>query len=177
MGDLQLHEFAEDVSEIVDQSMKEAKIEKKLTTIRNIWSKMPVTFDCSNPECPLLGELGDVLERLDGDSLEMMGMTSQGRFIEFCKPVVDEWSGKLRAIDASLAIWQKVQANWCRLEPIFMQSDDIRSQLPDDSKRFEQMDNAFKELMMDASNSSLIVEVCCAEGREDALKNICEGID
>jgi len=177
LTDLQLHEFAEDVSEIVDQSVKEAKIDKKLKTIQSVWSKMPVTFDCSNPDCPLLGELGEVLERLDGDSLEMMGMTSQGRFIEFCKPLVDEWSGKLRAIDGALGVWQKVQANWCRLEPIFMQSDDIRAQLPDDSKRFEQMDNAFKELMMDASNSSLIVEVCCAEGREDALKNICEGID
>ncbi|CAE8597984.1 unnamed protein product [Polarella glacialis] len=175
--DLHLHTFAEEVSEIVDQSMKEAKIEKKLAAIKNCWSKMPVTFDCSNPDCPLLGELGEVLEKLDGDSLEMMGMTSQGRFIEFCKPLVDEWSGKLQSIDGSLAIWTQVQANWCRLEPIFMQSDDIRSQLPDDSKRFEMMDTAWKDLMMDASNSSLIVEICCAEGREAALKNICDGIN
>ena len=29
--------------------------------------------------------------------------------------------------------------------PIFMQSDDIRSQLPDDSKRFELLDNSWKE--------------------------------
>eukprot|EP00928_Gymnodinium_smaydae_P023763 TRINITY_DN1947_c0_g1_i2.p1 TRINITY_DN1947_c0_g1~~TRINITY_DN1947_c0_g1_i2.p1 ORF type:complete len:4562 (+),score=1174.36 TRINITY_DN1947_c0_g1_i2:66-13751(+) len=175
--DLQLHEFAEEVSEIVDQSAKEAKIEKKLNNIRNIWSKMQVSFDCSNPECPLLGDLGEILERLDGDSLEMMGMTSQGRFIEFCKPLVDEWSGKLRGIDGALTVWQKVQSNWCRLEPIFMQSDDIRSQLPDDAKRFEAMDNKWKDLMMDASQSSLIVEICCAEGREDALKDICEGIE
>merc|ERR1719460_2612681 len=43
--DLQLHHFAEDVSEIIDQSAKEAKIEKKLTLIRKTWSKMPVEFD------------------------------------------------------------------------------------------------------------------------------------
>jgi len=177
LTDLSLHEFAEEVSEIVDQSAKEAKIDKKLKIIQNVWSKMPVTFDMSSPDCPLLGELGEILERLDGDALEMMGMTSQGRFIEFCKPLVDEWSGKLRAIDGALSVWQKVQANWCRLEPIFMQSDDIRAQLPDDSKRFEMMDTAWKDLMMDASGSSLIVEACCAEGREAMLKTICEGID
>merc|ERR1719440_2524990 len=176
--ELQLHHYADDVSEIVDQSVKESKIDKKLNTIRQVWSKMPVSWDtASNPECPLLGELGEVLERLDGDSLEMMGMTSQGRFIEFCKPVVDEWSGKLRAIDGCLSVWQKVQENWCRLEPIFMQSDDIRSQLPEDSKRFEQLDNAFKDLMMEASNSTLVVDICCAENREDSLKTICENID
>lgn len=174
---LQLHHFAEDVSELVEQSNKEAKIEKKLNIIRQVWSKMQIDFDFSNPDCPLLAELGEILERLDGDSLEMMGMTSQGRFIEFCQSLVDEWSGKLRAIDASLSVWQTVQANWLRLEPIFMQSDDIRSQLPDDAKRFEQMDTAFKDLMTDASQYSSVVEVCCAEGREEALKNIDEGIN
>jgi dynein heavy chain len=175
--DLHLHHFADEVSEIVDQSVKEAKIEKKLHRISKDWAKMPVTFDVSNPECPLLGELGEVLERLDGDSLEMMGMTSQGRFIEFCKPMVDEWSGKLRTIDSTLNVWQKVQSNWCRLEPIFMQSDDIRSQLPEDAKRFETMDNQWKDLMLDASQSYLIVDICCAEGREEALVTISEGID
>ncbi|CAK0818712.1 unnamed protein product [Prorocentrum cordatum] len=175
--DLHLHHFADDVSEIVDQSVKEAKIEKKLLRISKDWAKMQVTFDTSNPECPLLGELGEILERLDGDSLEMMGMTSQGRFIEFCKPLVDEWSGKLRTVDSALTVWQKVQANWCRLEPIFMQSDDIRSQLPEDAKRFEQMDNQWKDLMLDASGSHLIVDICCFEGREDALTQISEGID
>ncbi|CAK0838245.1 unnamed protein product [Prorocentrum cordatum] len=176
--DLSLHKFADEVSEIVDQSMKEAKIEKKLNIIRNVWSKMTVTFDLSNPECPLLGDLSEVLERLDGDSLEMMGMTSQGRFIEFCKSVVDEWSGKLRNVDATLSVWQKVQSNWCRLEPIFMQSADIRSQLPEDAKRFESMDNGWRDLMLDASSqTSFIVELCCVEGREDALQRISEGID
>jgi dynein heavy chain len=175
--DLQLHHYADDVSEIVDQSAKEAKIEKKLGIIKNTWSNMPVNFDCSREDCPLLADLSEVVETLEGHSLEMMGITSQGRFIEFCQSVVDEWSGKLRCVDSVLEVWQKVQANWCRLEPIFMLSDDIRSQLPDDSKRFEQLDNAWKDLMMEASQSSLMVDICCAEGREEALTNICNNIE
>jgi dynein heavy chain len=175
--DLNLHHYAEDVSEIVDQSAKEAKIEKKLATIRTTWSSMPVQFDCTREDCPLLADLGEIVETLEAHSLEMMGMTSQGRFIEFCQTVVDEWSGKLRTVESVLEVWQKVQANWCRLEPIFMLSEDIRSQLPDDSKRFEMVDTKWKDLMMEASQSNLIVEICCAEGREEALKDICEGID
>ena len=106
-------------------------------------------------------------------------MTSQGRFIEFCQSVVDEWSGKLRTIDSVLGVWTKVQSNWSRLEPIFMMSDDIRSQLPDDSKRFEQVDGSWKELMLDASNTSgsLLVEICCTEGREELLMNICSTVE
>ena len=88
-----------------------------------------------------------VLERLEADSLEMLSIKSQGRFIEFCKTIVDEWSNKLQTVDTVLGIWRKFQINWCRLEPIFLQSDDIRSQLPDDSKRFELLDATWKELM------------------------------
>ena len=51
--------------------------------------------------------------------------------------MVDEWSSKLRTVDAVLTVWQKVQRNWCRLEPIFMLSDDIRSQLPEVTREGE----------------------------------------
>ena len=108
------HKFADDVSEIVDQSAKEAKIEKKLTLIRNTWSKMTVDFDRTREDCPLLTGLDLVIETLEAHSLEMMGMTSQGRFIEFCLASVTEWSQKLRTVDAVFAVWQKVQRNWCR---------------------------------------------------------------
>ena len=44
----------------------QAKIEKKLSAIRATWSKMPVSFDCSNPDCPLLGELGTSAASCEG---------------------------------------------------------------------------------------------------------------
>ncbi|CAJ1459802.1 unnamed protein product, partial [Effrenium voratum] len=175
--ELELHHFSDVVYEIVDQSVKEAKIEAKLEGIRKTWSKMTVEFDNNREDCPLLADLSEVLERLESDSLEMLSMTSQGRFIEFCKQTVDEWSEKLQTVDSVLQVWGKFQINWCRLEPIFMQSDDIRSQLPEDSKRFEMLDNSWKDLMIEASRSSLIVEICMAEGRAQTLADITDALD
>ncbi len=175
--DLQLHKFADDVSEIVDQSAKEEKIGKKLKIIEEFWVKCTVSFDMSREDCPLWKDLAEINERLESDSMEMASMASQGRFIEFCQAQVDKWVGILRTIDSVLGIWQKVQADWCRLEPIFMLSDDIRSQLPDDSKRFEQVDNDWKSTMADASLSTSIVDICCAEGREEALVTISKSIE
>ena len=175
--DLKLHHFADEVSEIVDQSAKEEKIGKKLKIIEEFWVKCSVSFDTSREDCPLWKDLADINERLESDSMEMASMASQGRFIEFCQSQVDKWVGILRTIDSVLGIWQKVQADWCRLEPIFMLSDDIRSQLPDDSKRFEQVDNDWKSTMADASLSTSIVDICCVEGREDALNTISKSIE
>ena len=46
---------------------------------------MSLEFDHQREDCPLLKELGEVIEVLEAHSLEMMGMVSQGRFIEFCQ--------------------------------------------------------------------------------------------
>ena len=57
--DLELHNFADDVSETVDQSAKESKIDKKLTQIRTTWQKMGLEFDFTREDCPLLKDLGE----------------------------------------------------------------------------------------------------------------------
>ena len=61
---------------------------------------------------------------------------------------------------------KKVQTFWSRLEPIFMQSDDIRSQLPEDSKRFEALDNAWKELMMEARPQAMSGDGASGNGKQ-----------
>ena len=58
------------------------------------------------------------------------------------------------------------------MEAIFLTSEDIRSQLPDDTKRFEQMDSNFKEVMKNAVDVPNCVEVCSFDGLEENLKEM-----
>ena len=43
-----------------------------------------------------------------------------------------------------IQIWFEVQRTWSHLESIFIGSEDIRKQLPEDSARFDQIDTDFK---------------------------------
>jgi len=70
-----------------------------------------------------------------------------------------------------------VSRSWASLESIFLASADIRSQLPDDTKRFEGIDSEFKELMKEAINTPNVVEACSVEGRLDALKSMVQRLD
>lgn len=49
---------------------------------------------------------------------------------------------------------------------IFLASEDIRMQLPEDTKRFEDVDKEFRELMNDVSVNPLVVEACTPERKE-----------
>uniref|UniRef100_H2ZKB7 AAA+ ATPase domain-containing protein n=1 Tax=Ciona savignyi TaxID=51511 RepID=H2ZKB7_CIOSA len=51
---------------------------------------------------------------------------------------------KLSTADSVLTIWLEVQRTWSHLESIFIGSEDIRAQLPEDSKRFDGVDRDFK---------------------------------
>lgn len=54
------------------------------------------------------------------------------------------WQKKLNVADSVIYIWMEVQRTWSHLESIFIGSDDIREQLPEDSKRFDCIDVDFK---------------------------------
>jgi dynein heavy chain len=64
-----------------------------------------------------------------------------------------------------------------RLEPIFMASDDIRAQLPEDTKRFEKIDAEWKGLMGDASDEPAVVAATNCEGRDKVLEEFIAEID
>ena len=57
---------------------------------------------------------------------------------------VSLWQRKLSTADQVIAIWFEVQRTWSHLESIFIGSEGIRQQLPEDSKRFDNIDEDFK---------------------------------
>ena len=69
-------------------------------------------------------------------------MTS--KYIAYFLDQVSGWQKKLSTADSVITIWFEVQRTWSYLEAIFIGSEDIRSQLPEDSKRFEGIDIDFK---------------------------------
>ena len=69
-------------------------------------------------------------------------MTS--KFVGYFLEQVSEWQNKLSTTDSVIVIWFEVQRTWCHLESIFIGSEDIRVQLPEHSKQFDNIDADFK---------------------------------
>ena len=164
---LHLYKYSDEVTEIVDGAQKEDKIEKKVGLIARTWDDQKFTFE-EKGENQLLGALDIIVEQVETQSLDLMTMLAQKEVEEF-KENVSKWQKTLKTVDSVIQIWVKVQKNWQRLYPIFLASEDIRGQLPEDTKRFEKVDIDWKELMRDAVENPGVVEACTAEGREELL--------
>ncbi len=95
-----------------------------------------------------------------------------GRFVDFFRERVTRWKNILSVVEVNLKLWLQVQHLWVSLESIFMNSSDIRSQLPDDTKRFVDIDDEFRILMRAIATNPLVVDVCTEVGREEILRDM-----
>ncbi len=69
-----------------------------------------------------------------------------------------------------------VQRKWMYLESIFI-GGDIRAQLPEEAKKFDNIDKLFKKIMSDTNKNPLVLDTCHAVNRLQDLESISIGLE
>ncbi|XP_044574110.1 dynein beta chain, ciliary [Drosophila ananassae] len=145
--DLNLHEYEEEVKNIVDKSVKEMAMEKQLRDIAAAWATMEFGTEIhERTSIKLLKASEEMIETLEDHQGQLQNMASS-KYIAFFEHEVRLWQNRLSNADQIIGSWFEVQRKWQYLESIFIGSEDIRSQLPEDSKRFDYIDKEFKALL------------------------------
>ena len=102
-----------------------------------------------------------ILQQLD----DHIVLTQSMSFSPFKKPFskdIDKWEASLVLISGIVEEWLKVQRQWMYLEPIFS-SEDIKQQLPIESKRFDQVDVIYRRAMSTAVLAPQILTMCSSK--------------
>ncbi|XP_063367395.1 dynein beta chain, ciliary-like [Cydia amplana] len=174
---LNLHKFEEEVKTIVDKSVKEAAMEKTLKELEITWAQLEfdyVPHERTGIKLPRASE--ELVEVLEDNQNQVQNMMSS-KFVGFYETEVTAWQKKLGMADAVIAIWFEVQRKWQYLESIFVGSDDIRSQLPEDSKRFDNVDKTFKELLRDIGQTPNVIQATNKPGLLDKLEELMKALN
>lgn len=168
---LELHLHVSRVQDIIELAQKQAKIDARLSSIEQRWASCSLVFlQHNNSETRVLAPPDGALDDLEEHMMALQSMASMGKFVEFFQARVDEWQRLLSATDTVLKLWITVQRMWASLEAIFMTSQDIRAQLPDDSKRFESTDQEYKDLLREAEAKPAVVAACTGPDRLERLR-------
>ncbi|KAG7491786.1 hypothetical protein MATL_G00007500 [Megalops atlanticus] len=169
---LNLHNFEDEVRGIVDKAVKEMGMEKVLTELNTTWTGMEFQYEPHHrTQVPLLKSDEELIETLEDNQVQLQNLMSS-KYIAFFLEEVSAWQKKLSTADSVISMWFEVQRTWSHLESIFIGSEDIRSQLPEDSKRFEGIDTDFKELANDAKKTPNVVEATNKPGLYNKLEDI-----
>ncbi|GET87016.1 dynein heavy chain, putative [Leishmania tarentolae] len=159
---LGLHKYSDDVSNIVEKAEKELRIETNLSKIVAAWEKLQFTYEMdTHLDCFLLGSVDDIVEQLENDSNALSSMLSD-RFVEYFYEKVLSWQKDLGLVDTCTTKWMDIQRQWQNLFPIFVLSEDIKEQLPNEAKQFSEADRVFRLLMSKSHPYTNPVETICS---------------
>ncbi|CCW66761.1 unnamed protein product [Phytomonas sp. Hart1] len=166
---LGLHNYSDEVLSIVEKADKELRIEKNLTKIIEAWGKLSFIYrKDESMDCYLLEPVDDIIEQLETDNNALSSMLSD-RFVEYFYQKVINWQKKLGLVDTCTTRWMEIQRQWQNLYPIFVLSEDIKIQLPQDAKNFSEADRVFRLLMNKAHRYLNVIEVICTDKLKDDL--------
>nr|XP_054501355.1 dynein axonemal heavy chain 9-like [Agelaius phoeniceus] len=169
---LNLHEFEGEVHGIVDKAVREMSMEKVLKELRVTWSSREFQYEPHpRTHTPLLKSDEELIETLEDNQVQLQNLMSS-KYIAFFLEEVSAWQRKLSTADSIISLWFEVQRTWSHLESIFIGSEDIRAQLPQDSKRFEGIDVDFKELANEVQKTPNVVEATNKPGLSQQLEDI-----
>jgi len=180
MFNMQLHNHADSISKITSGAIKELTIENEIKKLNEVWREQ--RFDLSRyvkgteDRGWVLKSTEEVMLLLEDMSLNLQSMMAS----PFVKPFVNEvrsWEQQLSLIGECIEVWMLVQRKWMYLESIFVGSDDIRHQLPQEAKRFDGIDKTWQKIMADTAKNTSVLESCSAEGRLSTLKGLAEQLE
>lgn len=169
---LNLHNFEEEVKNIVDKAIKEMTVTKVLNDINETWNNLQFDYELHQKrQIKLLRVSEELIETLDDNQMQLQNI-STSKHIDFLLPKVSKWQQNLTRVDMLITHWFEVQRKWIYLESIFIGSPDIRAQLPDDSKNFELIDSEFIELVEVIDTSKTVINVTRNDDIYRALESL-----
>nr|XP_026696380.1 dynein heavy chain 10, axonemal isoform X1 [Ciona intestinalis]XP_026696381.1 dynein heavy chain 10, axonemal isoform X2 [Ciona intestinalis] len=176
---MQLHNYADTIAEIVTAASKELSIEKGLKEVVETWEMMKFVvikyMKGTQDRGVVLGSVDEVMQILDDNAMNLQSM-SASRFVGPFLGSVQNWEKGLSLISEVCDVWMVVQRKWMYLESIFI-GGDIRSQLPEEAKKFDNIDKMFKKIMQDTVKNPKIKDACHAPNRLQDLQNLSDGLE
>ncbi|ELU10552.1 hypothetical protein CAPTEDRAFT_221643 [Capitella teleta] len=168
---MELHRFQDTIGEIVNC----AGVKEVEETWSNLKFQVQKYMKGTSDRGFILGSVEDVLQILDDNAMQLQGM-SASRFIGPFFNSVQNWEKSLSHISEVLDVWMVVQRKWMYLEGIFI-GGDIRSQLPEEAKKFDAIDKTFKKIMTDTNKTPIIKIACHVPNRLSDLQNLSAGLE
>ncbi|CAL9696600.1 unnamed protein product [Knipowitschia caucasica] len=176
---MELHKYASVMGDIVTSAVKELSIEKGVKAVVDSWQRMSFSmqsYSKGNTEHrSIIGSVEEVQLSVDNDSMNLQSM-ADSRFVGPFLSTVQQWEKNLSLISETLEVWLLVQRKWMYLESIFT-GEDIRAQLPEEAKKFDNIDKKFKAIMSDAVKDPNIKRCCLVANRLAELQGLRDGLE
>lgn len=160
MWNLELHKNPDFVEDTADQAKQEMKMENTLKKLQKEWAEVDFGFDSHRgTEVMLMKMADDKFEMLEEHQVQVQNMFAS-RFLSTFETEVVSWQKTLANISEVSTLLSEVQRSWVFLENLFIFSDEVKKELPEESDKFVGIDMDVKEILMNGYQIKAAKEFC-----------------
>lgn len=161
---LGLHKFEDDVGEIVNCAQKEEKMEQALKKIAATWVNLELVFtQHKDTDIQLVKLSEEDFECLEDHQLQVQNMMGS-RYLATFEEEVTGWQKSLSGIADVVTIMNEIQRTWSYLETLFIGSEEVKKELPEDTARFAGIDVDVKKVLKDFFEVKNASKACNIDG-------------
>lgn len=169
--ELNIHKHANEVEEITEKAAKEAKHEETLKNLTTTWSSVAFSMAFyKDTDVPLLKLDDETIEQLESDQMAVQSIVG-GRYNHFKREAI-EWQKVLGMISDVYQVLSEIQRVWSYLEPLFIGSEEVKKELPEDARRFSQIDANVRGILHKAWKIRNVKNVCNQSGLLEQLNGL-----
>ncbi|XP_077357601.1 dynein axonemal heavy chain 2 isoform X2 [Festucalex cinctus] len=163
--------YADKISEISGAASKELSIEQGLEEIVKTWNEMILDIIPYKDKGHFrLRGTEDVFQALEDNQVTLSTMKAS-RFVKAFDKEVDTWERQLSQVMEIIEMVLTVQRQWLYLENIF-QGKDIREQLPQECKEFEEISSSWKIIMTRFNENNNALKATHHPGLQEILSSM-----
>ncbi|XP_014219672.1 dynein heavy chain 10, axonemal [Copidosoma floridanum] len=176
---MDLARYQDIAATIVNNASRELAIERGVQDVAIIWKTMEFKLlrheKAGEDRGFVLGSVDELNQILEDNTLNLQSM-SASQFIGPFLAIVQKWEKAMRMIADVVEAWLELQRRWMYLEGIFV-GGDIRSQLPEEAERFDNVDNHYRQLMAETAIKPNVLECCSVENRLEEFQGLIEALE
>ncbi|CAL8125661.1 unnamed protein product [Orchesella dallaii] len=171
-----MEKFADEIADIANTAQKELLIEKTVISIREYWTDEKLEMiPYKDKGHYKLKTVQDMMQNLEDHNVSISAMKGS----RFAKPFEQEityWEKTLSTVNDVFDIFLNVQRQWMYLENIFL-GEDIRRQLPDESKEFDTINQVWKNITEKMHEDQFVIQATHREGLIPVLKELSDRLE
>ena len=171
--DLQLSSNESFLRNVISQAQGEMALEEFIKQVREVWSNYHLDLVNYQNKCRLIRGWDDLFAKCSENLNSLQAMRYSPYYKEF-EEEASAWEEKLNKIHVLFDIWIDVQRQWVYLEGVFSGNGDIKHLLPNESGRFQNINNEFHSLMKHVYRSPMVLDVVAIPRVQKSLERLLE---
>ena len=166
---LGLDQHAQFISETSTDATKELAVENTLADIANAWTTINLDtgrFREGRDDVYKLKSADEIFTQLEDNTVTLSALKASKFYLVFERTIVS-WEKTLGLVNDTIELVLKVQLAWMYLENIFIGSEDIAHQLPNETQTFTDINWRFIEIMRKLHEDCNVITACTTMNAPD----------